>query len=139
LEVLEQDWEKAMEDDLNTAGALGHVFGAVRLANRMLENKGWHNSAAGRDFGARILADLHRWGQVLGLFQEKPQVWLAKLKDIRVGRNGLDVARINDLLAARQQARQVKDFEQADAVRRSLLDMGVEVRDTPAGQVWDVV
>lgn len=139
LEVLEQDWEKAMEDDLNTAGALGHVFGAVRLANRMLENKGWHKSAAGRDFGARILADLHRWGQALGLFQEEPLAWLAKLKDIRVGRKGLDVARIEELLATRQQARQVKNFGEADAVRQSLLDLGVEVRDTPAGQVWDVV
>jgi len=138
LSGLENDWTRAMEDDLNTAGALGHVFGAVRLANRMLENKGWQKSTPSRDLGARILADLHYWGQALGLFQAEPQAWLTGLKDSRVRRKGLDVVRVEELLAVRQQARQAKDFEQADAVRQSLLDMGIEARDTPAGQVWDV-
>lgn len=138
LRALENDWTRAMEDDLNTAGALGYVFGAVRLANRMLENKGWQKSASGRDLGERILADLRRWGQALGLFQEEPQAWLTELKASRVRLKGLDVGRVEELLAARQQARQAKDFEQADAVRQTLLDLGVEVRDTPAGQTWDV-
>jgi cysteinyl-tRNA synthetase len=138
LGALETSWTRAMEDDLNTAGALGHVFGAVRLANRILENKGWQKSAGGRDLGARVLGDLQRWGQALGLFQDDPRTWLASLKDIRVRRKGLDVGRVEELLASRQEARQAKDFQRADTVRQSLLDMGVEVRDTPDGQVWEV-
>jgi cysteinyl-tRNA synthetase len=138
LSNYEHEWTKSMDDDLNTAGALGHVFSVVRLANRILENKGWQKSAESRELGARILDNFLRWGQTLGLFLEEPQRWLAELKDLRVRRLGLDVGRIEDLLAARQDARQAKDFQQADAVRQTLLDMGVEVRDTPAGQVWDV-
>lgn len=138
LTMLESEWVKAMEDDLNTAGALGHVFSVVRLANRMLENKAWSKSAAGRDLGARILENLRSWGKALGLFQSCPAGWLAELKTCRVRRNGLDVLKVEDLLEARQEARQAKDFARADAVRRELLDLGVEVRDTPAGQVWDV-
>lgn len=138
LTTLESEWLKAMEDDLNTAGALGHVFTVIRLANRMLENKAWSKSAAGRDMGARILKNLRSWGKALGLFQSAPVGWLAELKTCRVRRNGLDVLRVEDLLGARQEARQAKDFARADAVRQELLDLGVEVRDTPAGQVWDV-
>ncbi|GAB6057804.1 cysteine--tRNA ligase [Desulfonatronum parangueonense] len=139
LTALENDWAKSMEDDLNTAGALGHVFGVVRLGNRMLETKAWRKSAASRDLGMRILEDLRRWGQAMGLFLAEPGSWLAELKDTRVQRRELDVERINELLAARQDARQTKDFQRADAVRHELAEMGVEVRDTPAGQVWDVV
>lgn len=139
LGALESEWTRSMEDDLNTAGALGHVFGVVRLANRMLESKSWRTSAAGRDMGERILADLHQWGQALGLFHADPEAWLAELKDVRVRRKELDVERVNALLQTRLQARQAKDFQQADLVRQELTDMGVEVRDTPAGQVWDVI
>ena len=139
LSTLESEWTKSMEDDLNTAGALGHVFGVVRLVNRMLENKAWQKSIAGRDLGARVLEDLRSWGQAMGLFLEEPAQWLGQLRDMRVKRRNLDVARINELLVARQEARQVRDFQQADAVRRQLTEMGVEVRDTPAGQVWDVL
>ncbi|SDB05045.1 cysteinyl-tRNA synthetase [Desulfonatronum thiosulfatophilum] len=138
LAAMEDDWIRSMEDDLNTAGALGHVFGVVRLGNRMLENKAWRKSAASRNLGNRILEDLQRWGQAMGLFQAEPASWLAALKDIRVQRRELSVERINELLAARQDARQAKDFQRADAVRHELAELGVEVRDTPGGQVWDV-
>lgn len=139
LKGYENDWLKSMEDDLNTAGALGHVFGAVRLANRMLEDKAWKQSGAGRDLGARILKNLRTWGTSLGLFEQEPSQWLEELKSIRVRRKGLNVERVNELLSARQEARQSRDFERADALRRDLQDMGVEVRDTPAGQAWDVL
>jgi len=138
LHTYEQEWTRAMEDDLNTAGALGHVFGMVRLANRMLENKTWQKSAEARDMGTRMLNRLQGWGKVLGLFEQDARQWLAQLKDFRIQRKGLDVERINTLLVQRQEARKVKDFQLADNVRQTLLDMGVEVRDTPAGQAWDV-
>ncbi|HDQ39804.1 MAG TPA: cysteine--tRNA ligase [Desulfonatronum sp.] len=138
LKDLERDWTKAMEDDLNTAGALGHVFSMVRLANRMLEDKGWRKSVASKTLGVKILENLQCWGQALGLFLDDPQAWLTKLKDIRIRRRGLDKGQVEGLLAAREDARRVKDFQRADTLRQVLTDMGVEVRDTPAGQVWDV-
>lgn len=138
LAALEAEWARCMEDDLNTAGALGHVFGVVRLANRMLENKGLRKSSGGRDLGTRILQDLQSWGEATGLFQDEPGEWLSRLKDTRIQRKELDVARVEELLAARQTARLAKDFQQADALREQLAEIGVEVRDTPGGQVWEV-
>lgn len=41
-------------------------------------------------------------------------------------------------LAARQQARADKDFATSDDIRDRLLAAGIEVRDTPAGQEWDL-
>jgi cysteinyl-tRNA synthetase len=139
LAALKAEWTRSMEDDLNTAGALGHVFGVVRMANRMLENKGLRKSSGGRDLGARILRDLQNWGQATGLFQDEPEQWLARLKQTRIQRKELDVAQVEGLLGSRQEARLAKDFQRADVLRGQLAEMGVEVRDTPGGQVWDVM
>ncbi|WP_045219817.1 cysteine--tRNA ligase [Desulfonatronum thioautotrophicum] len=139
LTTLENEWTRSMADDVNTAGALGHVFGAVRLANRMLENKGWQKSSGGRDLGARILHDLQKWGQVMGVFADKPEQWLEQLKQTRILRNNLDVSQVEQLLAARQDARLARDFQRADTLRAELSTMGVAVRDTPDGQRWDVL
>ena len=51
---------------------------------------------------------------------------------------GLDTARVERLLAERAEARARKDFSRADAAREAIAAMGVEVRDTPAGPVWDI-
>ena len=43
---------------------------------------------------------------------------------------------ISSLLNERQTARQVKDWEKSDLLRKKLLEIGIEVQDTPMGQKW---
>ena len=43
------------------------------------------------------------------------------------------------LVAERQEARAAKDFAKSDALRDKLHEMGVEIRDTPQGVVWDLL
>ena len=45
---------------------------------------------------------------------------------------------MEDLLRQRREVRMQKDFTRSDALRRELLDLGVNVRDTPEGQAWDL-
>ena len=49
-----------------------------------------------------------------------------------------DTARVENLLAERSEARAAKDFTRADAARDALSALGVQVRDTPEGPVWDI-
>ena len=44
-----------------------------------------------------------------------------------------------ELLRERQEARAAKDFARSDAARDALAALGVEVRDTPEGPVWDIL
>jgi len=138
LDDLEKGFAGAMDDDVNTAGALGHVFGAVRLAGRVLENKSWKKAAEGRDLLQRVLHDLAAWGEVLGVFQADPVTFLADLKACRARRKGIDADHVEALLVERQEARKSKDFARSDAIRDELAAMGVEVMDTPQGPAWDV-
>ena len=64
------------------------------------------------------------WDSVLGLNLDRP---VARL-ELPAG--------AADLLDARAQARDAKDFVRADQLRRELADIGVIVTDTPDGQRW---
>ncbi len=138
LDGLEAGFGEALDDDLNTAGALGHLFGAVRLAGRLAEDKGLRKSEGARGLWTRIAADLEAWSKVLGVFGREPAEFLAELRACRAGRKGIDLALVERRLAERQDARKNKDFAASDRIRDELAALGVEVKDTPQGQVWDV-
>ncbi len=138
LAEIEKHWNEAMEDDMNTAGALGHVFSAIRLAGRVSEDKNLRKSEGGRDLFTRIKADMAAWGTVLGIFECDPVEFLTELRDNRAARAGIDPAKVQGLLDARKEARANKDFEKSDAIRDELAAMNVEVKDTPTGATWDV-
>ena len=128
----------AMDDDLNTAGALGSVFGTVRLINRLLEDKTEKNREGCRDLLGGFLELARDWGAILGVFCQSPQRLLSDLRELRAKRLGIDMAEIGALLDERSQARAARDYAAADLVRSRLAEMGVEVRDTPDGAVWDI-
>jgi len=138
LEAAEKAWGEAMADDLNTAAALGHVFTAVRLAGRVLDDKALRKAEGARDLWQRILVDLERWSKIFGVFGSEPAVFLDELRICRARRKGIDTAQVESLLIQRQEARAAKDFARSDALRDELAALGVEVKDTPQGQTWDV-
>ncbi len=128
----------AMDDDYNSAAALGHVFALVRLINRVLEDKKMKNLEG----AARLCADFQEqaalWAEILGVFGRDPDQCLRELRDLAARRKGVDPAQVEDLLEKRAAARGQKDFAAADAARDALTALGVEVRDTSAGPVWDM-
>ena len=138
LDTIAVSFTEAMEDDLNTAGALGHVFSAVRLAGRVCEDKNLRKSEGGQAFFNKFKVLMADWSEILGVFGHEPAAFLTELRDNRAARAGLDPAKVQALLDARQAARKDKDFAKSDAIRDQLLDMNVEVKDTPQGATWDV-
>lgn len=128
-----KDFAEAMNDDFNTAVVIGKVFELVRMINRFLdEAKGvsaWLKT--GVDELQKILS------QVLGVFGSNPKQYFAEAS--RRVHESVDVKKIEDLIAKRQQARANKDFAESDKIRDQLLAMGVELKDLPGGKVeWKV-
>lgn len=128
----------ALDDDLNTAQAIGHIFGQARLVNRLLEDSKLASCAEARDIFKEFLERARGWDADLGLFGQDPDEFIGSLRAVRAKRSALDVARVESLLNEREQARAERDFQKSDALRDSLAAMGVIVRDTPSGQVWDL-
>jgi cysteinyl-tRNA synthetase len=137
-EQLEKAFDEAMEDDLNTASALGYAFAFLRLVKSVQEDGALRGGEGAREIFARFHRNAGRWQQILGLFGSEPSAFLKLLRERRLVRKNIDSDMLQHLLEERAAARKNGDFSASDALRGKILAMGVEVRDTPDGQDWDV-
>ncbi|MDR2503241.1 MAG: cysteine--tRNA ligase [Deltaproteobacteria bacterium] len=133
-----QGWKDSMEDDLNTAAAMGYINNLMHQINRVLENKSLNKNEAGRTVLRQSLDLLRRWGDVLGILRRPPAEFLRELKVIGLKRKEIDSDKVEALLEKRREARKAGDFACSDAIRDELFGMGVELRDTPQGTLWDL-
>ncbi len=138
LNLIIDNWLESLKDDLNTAAALGHIFSLVRLSNRILEDKKLCKSAQTREFLIRILNELEKIGSILGILNLDSQNFLIKLRTIKAQRKDINIQEVERLIAERQEERKNKNFKRADAIREELIEMGVEIQDTPTGPIWDI-
>lgn len=123
---------------MNTAQALGHIFSQVRLVNRVLEDKALRAGEGARRLLEEFFERRSDWSAQLGLFGQDPATFLLALRDQRAARLNIDVPRVQALLDERAAARAAKDFARSDELRAALAELGVAVRDTVEGQVWDI-
>ena len=78
LKVQDQSFMEALEDDVNTAAAMGHLFNMVRIAGRVLEDKKLRNAEGGRELLRSFRDATAKWDTLLGLFALKPERRCAK-------------------------------------------------------------
>ena len=120
LPTFRERFQTAMDDDLNTADAMGVLFDLVRTVNTALEGKPTKGLAEACRAMFRELID------VMGLLYARKKA------------DSLD-EKVEAMIAARQQARKEKNFAEADRIRDELKAMGIELMDTPQGVKWKQV
>ena len=115
-------FKAAMDDDFNTALALSVMADVRQALNKVseqgdLEQQGY------------LAGLLHSFGDVLGLFQQDTEAFFDSIK-------GDDVEIIKALIAARNKARDDKDWAKADQVRDELKAKGVVLEDAAGKTSW---
>ncbi len=133
------EFEKAMDDDFNTALAIGEVAKAFALVNELLDPSKSFDKGGRRRSLQRLSSDLKRVGAVLGLWQRPAKEVVAERRDKRAKEKGIDPLKVETLISARDTARKAKDFAKSDQLRDELKNMGVEIMDTPSGTTWKIV
>jgi len=118
----QQRFREAMDDDFNTPEALAVLFDLVREINR--------ERSEDTAKAAALAAVLRHLGAVLGILQSDPEAYLQGAGE------GLSAEQIEGLIQQRMEARQAKDWAQADRVRDQLKDSGIVLEDGPEGTTW---
>jgi cysteinyl-tRNA synthetase len=112
-------FDECMEDDFNTAGAIGAVFDVIHATNVSLGREG------GIDYetissAAEFLRMVDGVMGIIGVDEEKRP----------------DDAEIESLVNERYEARKNKDYKRSDEIRGILSQKGIILEDTPQGTRW---
>ena len=116
-------FRQAMDDDFNTPEAYSVLFELAREVNRL--------KGEGSALSAGLAGRLRELGGVLGLLGQDPEAFFQ-------GNAGADdeVAEIEALIKARNDARAAKDWPAADAARNRLNELGIVLEDGAQGTTW---
>jgi cysteinyl-tRNA synthetase len=116
LQRLEEDYEEALRDDFNTPAALGVLHQMIRLLEKQFATNTIH-----RESVRLILSRIRAVAEIMGLDL------FSFISDVFVP------PEVTELCNLREQARQRKDWGEADRLRRQILERGYVVEDTPQG------
>ncbi len=114
----DNDLIEMLLDDLNTPGLMANI-------NKLLKN------AESLEEGDKpnLKSNLLLIGKLMGILEDKSYNQISsEFKD-----------KVDNLIEDRSNAKKKRDFELADKIRSELIDLGVEINDSPEGTTWKVV
>ena len=110
------DFERAMDDDFNTADAIAAVFDLVKYINTTSDG------SRSKEYLESLHARLSTLTDVLGIIIDKEEEMLDE--------------EIEAMIEKRQAARKERNFALADQIRDELLSKGIILEDTREGVKW---
>ncbi|MBI5404043.1 MAG: cysteine--tRNA ligase [Ignavibacteriae bacterium] len=137
IEECEKEFIEAMDDDFNTAAAIGSIQKLRREINTKIEH------GITQDVAMEILGLFKIIGSILGLFTIAPFNWefLKTVKSeasfniewVTQVSSSMTDADIERLVNEREDARKRKDWKRSDEIRKQLSDAGIILEDRPDG------
>jgi len=127
----------AMDDDFNTAAALGHLYTLTRSLNALVDQKKKFPTFQIAEGTFQLAREQFKMvGSVFGLFQESPQAYHQKQKEKGLAVAAISPEEIEQMIKGRELARKSKDFKKADEIRKQLEEKGILLKDSPQGTEW---
>lgn len=115
LEAKKASFIEAMDDDLNTADAIGYLFEMTRDINSIVVN------GASAEYLNKVEEIYIPLCELLGFGREESDE---------------DTDYIEAMIAKRAAAKKAKNYAEADAIRNELREKGIILEDTPQGVKW---
>ncbi len=135
---LKDRFDQAMDNDFNTAQALGFLFDAIKVMNKI--GRLLPDVPAAQDVELLQSAGntVQEVSDILGVAGRDPQQYVEGKKKKLLASIDISEEEINRLIRQRDEARKKKDWAASDVVRDQLLAHNIELHDGPEGTSWDV-
>ena len=143
----EKEMRAGMEDDLNTARALGAIFDMVRDVNAALDS-----GQVKQDDVSKVLQALEQFDEIFAVLKDDDAAkvratveWAqAEGKSNNISSAAAEMAKaaslsdaeVEKLVAEHSQARQARNFARSDAIRAQLAENGIILENTKDGVRW---
>jgi len=121
-----------MDDDLNTAGAIGIVFEKIKELNRIMDDAGDSFDDALKEQLSEERKNLFKAAAILGALKNDPAKFLSEMEKP----SDIDETEVEKFIVQRTEARAQKDWAKADDIRDKLQEMGIVLKDTAEGTKW---
>ncbi|NLX18792.1 MAG: cysteine--tRNA ligase, partial [Desulfobulbus sp.] len=131
-------FHRAMDNDFNTAQALGHLFDAVKTLNKVLRLLPETPAAADVEYLQGVVVMFRELAGVLGLVQRDPALVVAENRARELAAITLSEEEIQQLIDKRNEARRSRDWKTSDEIRDYLLTHRIILKDSPEGTSWEV-
>jgi len=138
VNILPEKFAEAMDDDFNTAKAIGYIFDTIRMINGYMADKEFVLTSESLFVLDSARNNVREVGKILGLFLEDPDEYFEKDKKREAGKLSLDVEEIVSLIEERREARVAKDWARADEIRDILAAKKVVLKDTADSTTWKI-
>jgi cysteinyl-tRNA synthetase len=136
IESFQARFEEAMDDDFNTAEALGYFYDLQTHLNGLLSLPKGGPTEEIASILKQGLGHFSEMGWVFGLFRENPKNYLDRQKKEGLKKLNLSEEQILHALEERNLARKEKNWKRADEIRNDLFSKGIVLEDTPTGTKW---
>ncbi|GAB6178927.1 cysteine--tRNA ligase [Desulfotomaculum defluvii] len=135
IQALKLEFEKAMDDDFNTALAISVLFDLAKEVNIYIGKLNGKVTPEAKGFLDQAHNLIKEFNSVLGILKEDKLTGRLIL-EVNNNDNALTEGLVQLIIKIRQEARTKKDWSTADAIRDGLKELGIVLEDTPQGVRW---
>jgi cysteinyl-tRNA synthetase len=136
VQAVGDEFRQAMDDDFNTAKAVGHLFDLVRVVNTVASQP---KKTAGRSSVLGMASSrFSDFREVLGVPLRIPEEFRAVYTAAKMKKVSYSEQQIQALIDERNEVRKNRDFARGDAIRDELAAAGIVLKDSKDGTTWEV-
>ncbi|MCJ7603107.1 MAG: cysteine--tRNA ligase [Desulfobulbaceae bacterium] len=130
---------KAMDNDFNSAQALGHIFEVVKVLNTIRQSLPATPAESDLALLHASAKSIREIAGIMGLLRQNPVAYIKDKQEKTMSRLDIDQAAIESLISDRKIARGQKNWIRADEIRDILLHHKIEIKDEADGTTsWQV-
>jgi len=124
IQKTNKEFDRAMDDDFNTARAFSSLDSLVKVANTLKDNP---RVGGNKALLSKVYKLLKEKGKILGFFEKHSWKEMTRLPNRE---------EIERLIAQRNRARKMRNWDLADKIRSDLKERGIILEDHPGGTTW---